>query len=166
MRLLQKFVQLPRHMKFGAKDAVQFHQPIASNFIITRNLELCSIFALYTLYQGWPDFLVRGPNLKDIFGRGPQFFLFRNFFELFFTILSFLMIIEGKYNLQYKSLVMTKRLAGHKNNLKGRMRPAGRTLATPAIYQNDFILDLSQGEIFLLQLKNSSKIAISKIERT
>jgi hypothetical protein len=43
------------------------------------------------------------------------------------------MIIEGKYNLQFKFLVMTKRLAGRKNKLKGRMRPAGRTLATPGL---------------------------------
>ena len=30
---------------------------------------------------------------------------------------------------------MTKRLAGRKNKLKGRMRPAGRTLASPALIQ-------------------------------
>ena len=41
------------------------------------------------------------------------------------------MIIKGKYNLQFNFLAMIKRLAGRKNKLKGRMWPAGRTLATP-----------------------------------
>ena len=65
-------------------------------------------------------FCSRAKFERYFYSRAAIFFN-QNFFWAFFTIFSFLMIIEGKYNLQFKYLVMIKRLAGRKNKLAGRM---------------------------------------------